>query len=278
MEAGTHAPRDFHALRGLLLDETARLPKRLRQAADFVASHPDEVALGTVAEVATHAGVQPSTLVRLAQSFGYGGYSEMQLVFRARLKERWPDYQKRLEALKGAEAEAGLHLGGVADAAIASVTRLRTTFDPAQLERAADLLAQADTVYLIGARRVFPVVSYLVYAFAKMSVRCQLIDQIGQMGAEQIACARATDAVLAVSFTPYTPSTVDLAAAAARAGVPVLAITDSAFSPLVARASLWLEVAEADYGAFRSLSATMVLAMTLAIAVGERHKAPPPSA
>ena len=34
-------------------------------------------------------------------------------------------------------------------------------------------------------------------------------------------------------------------------------------------AQIWLEVAEADYGAFRSLAATFGLVMTLAVAVAK---------
>jgi DNA-binding MurR/RpiR family transcriptional regulator len=55
----------------------------------------------------------------------------------------------------------------------------------------------------------------------------------------------------------------------------VLSITDSTFSPLVQSSTLWLEVAEADYGAFRSLSASFAVAMTLAVAVGEKREGGP---
>ena len=79
------------------------------------------------------------------------------------------------------------------------------------------------------------------------------------------------DAVLAISFTPYAPVTADLAAAAARRDVPVVAITDSAFSPLVTSADVWIEVAEADFGAFRSLSASFALAMALAVGTAEKR-------
>jgi DNA-binding MurR/RpiR family transcriptional regulator len=145
------------------------------------------------------------------------------------------------------------------------------------LKRAIGLLAGAETLYLLGARRVFAVSAYLAYAFGKLGIRAILIDHVAQLGPEQLATATPRDAVLAISFTPYTPVTVDLAAAAARRGVPVVAITDSAFSPLVAAADVWLEVAEADYGAFRSLSASFALAMTLAVGTAERRSetAPP---
>jgi DNA-binding MurR/RpiR family transcriptional regulator len=277
MDQGSEAPRDFEGLKSLLTERHPDLPKRLKQAAGFAFRHPDEVALGTAALIAERAGVQPSTLVRLAQAVGYAGFSEMQEVFRARLREGWPDYHKRLEALKavGRNAHASDLLTGFTEAAIISIEGLRTTLEPERLDAAVDLLAKADTIYLLAARRVFPLAAYLAYAFAKMGVRCQLIDHVGELGAEQVACARQNDAVLAISFTPYTSSTVDLAAAAAKAGVPVLSITDSTFSPLVQSSTLWLEVAEADYGAFRSLSASFAVAMTLAVAVGEKREGGP---
>jgi DNA-binding MurR/RpiR family transcriptional regulator len=53
--------------------------------------------------------------------------------------------------------------------------------------------------------------------------------------------------------------------------VPVVAITDSAFSPLASCATEWFEVAEADFAGFRSLSATMALAMALTVSVAERR-------
>ena len=48
----------------------------------FLWQHPSEVALGTISQVAEQAGVQPSTLVRFAQTFGFAGFSEFQDLFK----------------------------------------------------------------------------------------------------------------------------------------------------------------------------------------------------
>jgi DNA-binding MurR/RpiR family transcriptional regulator len=90
---------------------------------------------------------------------------------------------------------------------------------------------------------------------------------------EQADLISPDDAVLAVSFTPYAPVTVDLASRAAQRGVPVVAVTDTVFSPLAQVATVWLEVVEADHAAFRLLSGTFALTMTLAVAVAERRGA-----
>lgn len=269
------APEDFEALRAAFAERRNRLPKRLKQVAVFALAHPDEVAFGTAAGIAERAGVQPSTLVRLAQSLGYAGFSELQQIFRARLRDRFPDYRARVEALKpeaGASSAQRL-LDGFTAAASLSLQRMRGSVRTETLEQAIALLAKAEIIHLVASRRVFPVAAYLAYAFAKLGIRAHLVDQLGQMGPEQIAMASSRDAVLAISYTPYAPATAELVGLAARVGVPVVVVTDTAFSPLIEFADLWLEVAEADFGAFRSLSGSLTLAITLAVGVAEARDA-----
>ncbi|MEJ1938072.1 MurR/RpiR family transcriptional regulator, partial [Nostoc sp. NIES-2111] len=186
----------------------------------------------------------------------------------------WPDYAERLKTLNdsGAAGREPLRLlFGFTDSAAASLERMRQTISGPDLETAVEILAGAGTIYLVGQRRAYPVAAYLAYAFAKLNIRCALIDNVGSLAPEQLAAAGPQDALLAISFTPYTPITIQLAQEAARAQVPVIAITDSVFSPLTPHARAWLEVVEADFGAFRSMAATFSLAMALAVAVGERR-------
>src|SRR6478752_9397591 len=93
------APRDFDSLKTVLMARRGELPARLQQVAEFAVSHPDELAFGTAASIAQLARVQPSTLVRFAKAVGYSGFSDLQSVFRHRLRDRWPDYGERLQSL-----------------------------------------------------------------------------------------------------------------------------------------------------------------------------------
>ncbi|MCG8357756.1 MAG: MurR/RpiR family transcriptional regulator [Kiloniellales bacterium] len=269
------APQDFEGLKALLVERHGSFSRRLAQIATFAVAHPDEIAFGTAASVAEMAEVQPSTLVRFAQTIGYSGFSDLQRVFRSRLRDRWPDYQTRLNALKseGDGGAAGDLLEGFADSATLSLARLKETANRADLEAATALLAEAETIYLLGQRRAFPAVSYLAYVFGKLGVKSMLIDNVASLAAEQMSFARPRDAVIAVSFTPYTPITLTLAEEAAKRSVPVVAVTDSPFSPLAPASSVWFEVVEADFRGFRSLAATSSLAMVLAVATAERRVA-----
>ena len=271
----TIEPREsFDDFQRRLIEIEPRLPKRLRQAAAYALEHPDEFALGTASALAHRAEVQPSTLVRLAQTLGFAGFSELQEVFRARLRNRWPDYSARLRALQQNAPDSGdpTHLlFGFADSAAASIARLRDNVHRRELDRAVGLLAGARTIHCLGQRRSFCVAHYLTYALSQLGVPASLIDNVGGLGPEELAQAGAGDALIAVSFSPYTPFTVDLAKRARRAGVPIVVVTDSALSPLAGLADVRFEIVESDFGSFRSLSATFCLAMTLAVAVGEKR-------
>jgi DNA-binding MurR/RpiR family transcriptional regulator len=275
-EATTEPPQSFEALKRRLIEIEPHLPKRLRQAAAYALEHPDDFALGTASAIARDADVQASTLVRFAQTLGFGGFSDLQEVFRSRLRNRWPDYSERLKALHEEARDSGdptRLLIGFADSAAASIARLREGVHRRDLDRAIGLLARAETIYCIGQRRSFGVAHYLTYALGQLGVSARLIDNLGGLAPEQIARAGVDDALIAVSFSPYSPLTIDLAKRARRSGIPTVVVTDSALSPLAGLADVRFEIVESDFGKFRSLAATFCLAMTLAVAVAERRAA-----
>lgn len=267
-------PRDFASLKALIVARAPDLPRRLVQVATYAIENPDEIAFGTVASIAQNADVQPSALVRFSQSLGYQGFSDLQEVFRSRLRDRVLNYDERLEQLRehaAAASKASVIFDGFSEAAEKSISALRQKLDPQTLERAIGILAAADTIYLVGLRRSFPITSYMAYAFGKLGVRYILIDALGGLAQEQVGFAGTKDAVLAISFTPYASETVALAQTAAANQVPTVAITDSPFSPLAGLASTWFEIQEANFEGFRSMAATLSLAMTLTVAVAEKR-------
>ena len=274
MTAILSPPRDFAALKALITERAPALSKRLTQIAAFALERPDEVAFGTVSSIAVQAQVQPSALVRFSQALGYQGFSDMQEIFRSRLRDRILNYDERLQQLRAHGRETSkpnVILQGFCEASARSIAALQEKLDPAELDAAVEALSRAETIYLVGLRRSFPIASYMAYALGKLGVRSILVDAVGGLAAEQITFAGPQDAVLAISFTPYASETVALARSAAQKSIPVVAITDSPFSPLAQTASLWIEISEANFEGFRSMAATLTLAMTLSVAIAERR-------
>jgi len=249
--------------------------------ASFALDNPDEIAFGTAASIAGKAAVQPSTLVRLSQALGYQGFSDLQQVFRSRLRERVLNYDERLQQLRAHAAggsRVGLILDGFLDSAERSLAEARQTLEPERIERAVEILAEAETIYLVGLRRSFAVAGYMAYAMGKLGIRNVLVDGIAGLGPEQLGFVTARDAVVAISFTPYASETVALTQAARAKSAKIVSITDSAFSPIAPIADLWFEMVEANFEGFRSLAATMALAMSLSVAIAQKRGEAEPSA
>jgi DNA-binding MurR/RpiR family transcriptional regulator len=276
MSGARTLPRDFQSLRSLIVERGPDLPKRLSQVAAYAIEHPDEIAFGTAASIAEQADVQPSTLVRFAQALGYQGFSELQEVFRARLRDRVLNYEERLDHLRRhalVASKPAVLLHGFADAALKSLAEIKEKIDPIQLDTVVETLTRAETLYLIGLRRSFPIAAYMAYAFGKLGVRHVLVSALAGLAPDELSFAGPADAVFAVSFSPYASESVNLASAAAKRGVPLIAVTDSPLSPLARLAKAWIEVNEADFEGFRSLAATLALAMTVTVAVAEKRGA-----
>ncbi|ESY76908.1 MAG: MurR/RpiR family transcriptional regulator [Mesorhizobium sp.] len=261
-------PRTYEELRAVLSSGTVHFPKRLRQVAIFLWQHPSDVALGTIAQVAAQAGVQPSTLVRFAQIFGYSGFSDFQGLFKDHVKGSWPEGRGQEKT----EANANLHfLHGMVGASQASLGRVEAGFDVESFEKMVALLAGADLIYVIGSKRAFPVTTYLSLTLSQQGVRNVLVDNVGSSALDQVGCIGARDAVLAVSFSPYNSITPDLVAVAHERKARIVTITDSTFSPLIRLSDSWLEVVESDFAGFRSLAASLAVGMALVQGVAARR-------
>ncbi len=247
------------------LGALGELPKRLRQCADHLGGNLDRIAVSTVAELAAGANVPPSALMRFCQIMGFAGFSDLQRLFRDAHAGGLPDYATRLRVLQQGGGQPSALVAEFIESGRKSLEKLAKTMDDAALSRAVSLLAQAGVLHLIGLRRSFPVASYLAYVFENLGLPAMLHD--GSGGLAQLAALRRGDAVLAISFAPYAPETLALAQAARQRGLSVVVLTDSLSSPLAKAADVVLTAAEVDFGAFRALSATLALALGLAVSV-----------
>lgn len=266
-------PRDYDELKLAVVVQHGRLPKRLREIAEFAITSPDAMALETVAEIAARASVQPSSLVRFAKHFGFAGFSDMQRVFRSRLVDRAGSYAERIRESEPGRDGDGSPLGimnQLIGAITASLQALRQDVRPAAMERSVKILAQADVIGLVAQRRSFPIAAYLAYALSHLERRAVLIDGVGGLGAEQARLIGSSGALIAVSFSPYAPETLAIVGQVRAQGAKIVVITDNALSPLAVSADVHFEINEAQVRGIRSLAATSCMAVSLVVALGQR--------
>lgn len=251
------------------------LSKRLQQVSRYVLDNTNSVAFDTVAIIAERADVPPSTLIRFANAFDFTGFNEMKQLFRMNLMEETASYSDRARLFKEMESEEVPEtpldiLQEFARSNGQALQQLAARTDPDMLSRAVELLAAAETIYVVGLRRSYNIATYLTYALSHLDCRPVLLDGMGGMLREQSGRIKAQDIVVSVSFSPYAEETLMVSENAAAVGARQIVITDSQISPLATFSDLCFVVKEAQVDAFRSQSATLCLVQSLVVALAYR--------
>jgi DNA-binding MurR/RpiR family transcriptional regulator len=222
--------------RELILERFSNLSPKMQVAARFIVDHPNEVVIASMRTVAKHADVQPASFVRLAQQLGYSGWPELKAAFAADLglqPERYGQRAKNL-ATRGRDPQLLGELF-VAQRENLDLTESRCTD---ALRAAVNLLKRSRTVHVAGFRASFPIAFSLVYGYRLFRNSVLLVD--GQSGGleMQLRLIEAKDAVVAISFAPYSREAMLVAEVAKTAGARIIALTDSDASPLALSADV----------------------------------------
>ncbi len=274
-EGRPEPPENYEAFIRLVHDRFDGMSRAYQRISEYLTQNPNEVAVRSVNALAARCGIHASSFVRFAQSLGYAGFKDLQVLFQRRLSTAAPGFEARRKALEGElklrqdRSELGF-LRDLVVRDIASLQDLLDRIDAGELSRASQLIEAADTVYLAGQLRSEPVASLMRYILTMLGKRCVLLDASGGLATHIARTMTSADVLIAVSFRFYATEVVNIAEDCAQAGVPIIAISDSTLSPLMKSASILFAVPEHDYTFSRSLAAPMCLAQALMVGVAAR--------
>lgn len=216
------------------------LSKTQKKIATFILDHYDKVAFSTSANLSRDCSVSESSVIRLANTLGYLGYSEMQRALQDILKNQL-SMIKRLDLIAAHVTGSDGIMHMVLQKGIEGIQRTMLTLDKDNFQKAVTLLAEAKRVFLFGSRSSYA----LIYFFALelrwirdnvFAINTQLPDF------EALSCLQEGDVFLAISMPRYLRATTQALSLAFQSGIPTIAITDSPSSPLVPYATVPLLV------------------------------------
>ncbi|MEH3022551.1 MAG: MurR/RpiR family transcriptional regulator [Pseudomonas oryzihabitans] len=230
---------------------------------------PQRAAVSSITELAEQVDVNASTLSRLARRLGYSGFSKLQDVFRRELTEGRSFYSDQASRLVvGADDKGTLaqltRLGRQESANIASTIE---QIDPATFEAVVASLSQAKRVRIHGMRQFNSLALFMAYGLGMLRPDVGALDSSRQGVADALAQLETGDVLVVASCFPYTPSVLATAEVAARHGITVIALTDSASSPLAKTARHSFFVPNRSLFFSNSMCAFMLLAEGLLSAV-----------
>ena len=254
-------PANFDQLVTLIRARFPDLSPQFRSGAAFLLDHPDEVAVSSMRKVAGRAQVQPASLVRLSQQLGFPGWNELRELFVARVRTRPEPMASRARSLVAGGSKD--HLSRDLLAAQQQNLAATATENARVLTEAARSLRKARHVYVAGFRSCYAVAFGLAYGYRLFRPSVSLLEGVGgTLDIELLGIARGS-ATIVVSFAPYSAEAVRVAEAALEQGSRLVAITDSAVSPLALNADHVLLFTHDSPSFFPSLVGATALAESL---------------
>ncbi|MBP2231033.1 DNA-binding MurR/RpiR family transcriptional regulator [Azospirillum agricola] len=213
----------------------AELSRTERQLADVILACPGELSGYSATELAQSAGVSKMTVSRLVRRLGFASFEEARLASRRGTEWGSPLYLLAQPDGPGRGAEAGdaaappveAHFQHSSEAIAATARRI----DPAALEQAARLLAEARRVWVCGARNSVFLAGYARWQFIQVRPQVHQMVAAGETLAETLADLGTEDALLLVGIRRRPPAIVRVLQAAGQRGIPTILIADS-HSPL----------------------------------------------
>ena len=238
-----------------------------RRVAAVVADDPEAVAFGTVADVARQAGASGATVVRLAAKLGFDGFVELQSAVQEELTRRLRPASERIR-----RPAAGDVLGTALATEMANVAATLEGVDRASFDTAVRILSKRDhgRVLVLSGEASSGVASLFGEELSLLRPGVVVVGGSEVRVARLLADIGPSDVVVVIDLARYDRAVLDAAGRATEQGATLVALTDSALSPLASAAAVSFTASVTGAGPFDSHVGLLALANALLAGVAAR--------
>ena len=205
--------------------------KGQRLIANYIMEHYDKVAFMTASRLGTTVGVSESTVVRFATEIGYAGYPELQRAMQEMIRSTLTIVQ-RMEVTRERIGQNDI-LDAVLNQDSDIIRRTMEYTSHQDFYMAVDAILTSRKVYILGARSCQALASFLSYYCGLLLEDVMLVQATSEAEIfQQLIHINAQDVVIGISFPRYSRKAAKAMQFAHNCGAKVIAITDTAVSPL----------------------------------------------
>jgi len=247
------------------------LSKSRRAVGQYIIAHYDKAAYLTAAKLGQCVGVSESTVVRFAIELGFPGYPQLQHSLQELIRTKLTSVQ-RIEITNDRLGDSDI----LENILTADIERIKTTLDNISRDdfnRAVNAIINSRNIYIVGMRSHSSLAQFLYFNFRLIFDNVQLIStNSGIEIYEQMLRVRGDDVVIAISFPRYSKRVIRAVNYAKSMNAHIVSLTDSAVSPIAAKADSVL-LARSDMASFvDSLVAPLSIINALIVAISKVKK------
>lgn len=244
-----------------------------RRMGDYVLANLFRAATMRIDELASVVGASVATANRFARALGFDGYPQ----FREALVRGFEATLAPVERLRSAQeslAPSDDLVDASLEQAASNLHATRTAIDRTAADAAVEAIIAARRVFVLGYGASAFLAGLMEHGLMPYHDNVQSLALIGgpSHAARRLFASNKDDLVIGIAFPRYVEDTIELARRAASRGARVLALTDSARSPLAQFANLSLYIRTDRRLAANADSAVLAVIEALCDAVAYRAK------
>ena len=223
---------------------TKKLSKGHKKLIKYISENYDKAAFMTASKLGENVGVSESTVVRFATEMGFKGYPELQKELQQMIKSKLTAVQ-RMEVSSNLIGEDDA-IKKVLNGDIELIRDTLESVSDVEFKSAVETINRAKKIYILGVRSSAALASFLYFYLNPVFENVVLVDtSSGSEMFEQMFRISEDDVCVAISFPRYSKQTINALRFINDRGTKIIAITDSAVSPIAEYADTLL-VAKSD--------------------------------
>lgn len=209
-----------------------KFSKGQKLIAEFIIDHYDKAAFMTAAKIGETVDVSESTVVRFATTLGYSGFPEMQKALQVLIKNKLTTVQRIGLNDDVVTDKLKLHKK-ILKNEMNNMRYLFEHFDMEALDKATELILNANRVFVLGLRTSSTLSNYLGFYLDVILDDVKVLNMSGVNSLyEEIIRIKENDLLIVISYPRYSKTTIEAARFVKEHNAKIVAITDTEASPV----------------------------------------------
>ncbi len=209
-----------------------KFSKGQKLIAQFIIDHYDKAAFMTAAKIGETVDISESTVVRFATTLGYSGFPELQKALQVLIKNKLTTVQRIGLNDDVVNDKVKLHKK-ILKNEMNNMRYLFEHFDIEALDKATELILNANRVFVLGLRTSSTLANYLGFYLDVALDDVKVLNNSGVNSLyEEIIRIKENDLLIVISYPRYSKTTIEAARFVKEHKAKLVAITDTEESPV----------------------------------------------
>jgi DNA-binding MurR/RpiR family transcriptional regulator len=263
MSVEVQSTKDFS---DTISERYGQLTKSEKRIADYLRKNQEEAAFLSAGEVAARLGLSEATLVRFAQTLGYGGYPTLRGVLQEAFRRR-VTHSARLRGRLDELREAGDLFEKVTVSEIDYLTQALQTVDREALRKTVAYIIERERIFVYGPGPSISLVHMLNLRLTRFGKHIIPLTMTGRETLEPMLLMTDRDLLFAIGFFDINPTLQIVLDYAVEKNCPVVLLTDTLGSVIGDKADVVLAAKRGPVSAFHSLVVPMTIINSILLEV-----------